>query len=100
MGSRLWNGRAPKRRQHALGLNGDASTASTRGAQYLAGARQYPSHDLLKRIAPKSLVRIAPTVIELVFLGRGVTRQNLACGGRMPLGEGYKQWCFASCLAS
>jgi hypothetical protein len=33
-------------------------------------ARQEPSHDLLERIAPKFLVRIAPTAVELILLGR------------------------------
>jgi hypothetical protein len=36
----------------------------------LAGARQQPSHDLLERIAPKFLVRIAPTAMESVSLYR------------------------------
>jgi hypothetical protein len=36
----------------------------------LASARQKPSHDFLERIALKFLIRIAPTAVKLVFLGR------------------------------
>jgi hypothetical protein len=54
-----------------------ASIASTCGAQgrcaarlRLASARQEPTHYFLVRIAPKFLIRIAPTAMELVLLRR------------------------------